>query len=122
MDAKTNGSLPAVQTRLHLRDGEFAVYEADATLYELKAVRIDSYTSTRELRPVDNGTLTVTTKRIQFHGSRENRNTVITKILSTSIYQDAVEINIENRQKALVFSARNPALLDVIVELCITLA
>lgn len=77
--------------------------------------------SSQELKVIDTGTLTITNKRLMFTGSRENRSTPINKIISTSPWTDAIEILVESRQKAMVFTAYNPVLLYSIIELAASL-
>jgi hypothetical protein len=133
--ASKTGSLPSVRTRLILKQGEAAVYDAPAILFETRSVREfqsghigfrvakgvwiggsrgRSISSQHWMR-IDGGTLTVTNKRLVFEGRQESRNAVLSKITSATYFDNGVEIHVENKQKALAFTAKNPPLLVGII-------
>lgn len=140
--AQQAGCLPTVQSSLNMKAGEIAVYDAPAKLYETRAVRhyksgggsvrvakgvwIHSgrgkSTSSQEWQQVDNGTLTVTNKRIVFVGEQGNRNAAIEKVLSVSASIRGAEVLTESKQKAMVFSAANPVWLATIIDLTVKAA
>ncbi len=56
-----------------------------------------------EIRTIDTGTLTVTTKRLVFAGNKKNVNLPLNKIMSMTPYSDGIAIRSENRQKTVYF-------------------
>jgi hypothetical protein len=133
--ASKTGILPSVRTRLIMKQGEAAVYNAPATLFETRSVREfqsghigfrvakgvwiggskGRSISSQHWMKIDWGTLTVTNKRLVFEGRQESRNATLSKITSATYFDTGVEIHVENKQKALAFTAKNPPLLVGII-------
>lgn len=129
--------LSSVSTNLLLKDGEKAFYDDASSLYETRAVRHyqsgrasfrvakgvwiggsqGRSVSSQEWTKIDDGILTITSKRIVFTGEHDSRNLLLSKINGVSEWSDAVEISVENRQKAVVLSGVNPFLIAAIIRL-----
>jgi hypothetical protein len=138
LTVKEQGALPQVPSNINLKAGESAFYSTASTLYETRSVR--NYqsggggvrvakgiyvggskgrsTSSQEWSKIDSGALTVTNKRLTFEGAGETRSFPISKILSSDSSSETVQVSIEGRQKALVFSAPNPLILATILRIC----
>lgn len=56
-----------------------------------------------EIRAIDTGTLTVTTKRLVFTGKIKNVNIPLNKIMSMTPYTDGIAVRSENKQKTQYF-------------------
>jgi len=56
-----------------------------------------------EIRDIDRGTLTITTKRIIFFGTKSSTNIDLTKIISITPYTDGIGINRENKERMQYF-------------------
>jgi len=54
--------------------------------------------SHKEIRDIDVGTLTITSKRIVFTGTKKTKNIPLAKIISMNPYSDGIGINRENKQ------------------------
>lgn len=112
----TNSSIP-------LKTNEFFVWAEQSQLHEPRAVRNYGGTSVRvakgvsvrvgqaeshqEMRHIDSGTLSLTSKRIIFSGGQRSSNIDLKKILNITRYKDGVKINIENRQKPQFFTTKD---------------
>jgi hypothetical protein len=112
-----------IRARLILKDGEHALLEEPSALIETRAYRVYSGAGTRigrvyvgggvsESRQrwsvIDQGTLTLTTKRLVFDGSQENRNVQLAHVLSVSPGSDVIEVSTQGRGKSQVYRVRNP--------------
>src|SRR5262245_37511824 len=113
-----------ISTHLILKNDEHAVLEEQATLLESRAYRVSSGGATRirrvyvgggvsdshqRLKQIDQGTLTLTTKRLIFDGSGENRSVQLTQVMSVGPWADAIEVSTERRAKSQIYSGlRNP--------------
>lgn len=131
-------ALPVVSSAIILKPGESAFYSAPAALYETRAVR--SYesgsvgfriakgitigrskgrsVSTQEWTQIDEGVLTVTSKRLVFDGGKADRTVALGKVVSVDASMQTVEVSVEGRQKSMVFGASNPFVLDLIIRIC----
>jgi DNA helicase HerA-like ATPase len=56
-----------------------------------------------ELRPVDRGTLVVTTQRLVFLGSQRTTSTALPKIIEIKPYSDGLQVHRQDKQKAELF-------------------
>lgn len=76
--------------------------------------------SVENLKEVDSGTLTLTTKRLVFTGSMQSRVVQFKDIVSVQAMGDAIEVSIANRAKRQIYLVHNPiiwgALLRTIVK------
>jgi hypothetical protein len=110
-----------VETRLILQKEEFALLEETCVaLQETRSFRVYGGGGTRvgkiylgggvseseqRWKQIDVGTLTLTTKRIVFDGSRENRTIRLSDVLSvTAPSLDAIEVSSQRRAKAAAFT------------------
>ena len=110
-----------LETRLILLKEEFAVIEETCVaLHETRSFRIYGGAGTRvgkiylgggiseseqRWKQIDVGTLTLTTKRLVFDGSRENRTIRLSDVLSvTTCSLDAIEVSSQRRAKSAVFA------------------
>jgi len=123
--------LTPVSTHLILQKDAYAVLEESSALFETRAYRVYGGAGTRikgiyigggaseshqRLREIDTGTLTLTTKRLIFDGTHENRNVRLSDLLSVSIpWSDAIEVSSQKRAKSQVFRVRNPLIWTTIV-------
>ena len=65
--------------------------------------------SHEELRNIDQGTLTLTDKRIVFSGTKRTTSVPLTKIISMEPYNDAISIRREGKEKIQSFAGINQA-------------
>ena len=120
--ARARRGLTPIATRLILKGDEHAVLEENSTLLESRAFRVWGGGGTRigrfyvgggaseseqRLKQIDDGTLTLTTKRLIFDGSSENRNVQLSQVLSVSPWTDAIEVSTQ-RAKSQIYRVRNP--------------
>ncbi|MGB9898549.1 hypothetical protein [Thermanaerothrix sp.] len=64
--------------------------------------------SHEELRAIDQGTLTITNRRIVFSGSTRTVDVSLNKIISIEPYVDGIAVRTSNRQKAQYFVGLSP--------------
>jgi len=117
-----HGMMP-IATRLMLKDGEHALLEESSTLLESRSYRVYGGAGTRiggvyvgggasesqqRLKQIDTGTITLTTKRLIFDGSLENRTVQVSQVLSVSPWVDGFEVSTERRAKSQVYLVANP--------------
>ena len=137
-DVQQNHALPIVDTHLILKPGEVAFYSASSTLSETRAVRhyqsgftgfrvargmyvggsSGRATSTQEWSEIDAGCLTITSKRLVFDGGGQDRTVPLSKIVSVQSNPTGIELSVDGRQKAMVFSSANPIILAAIIRIC----
>ena len=133
--SKTHNAFPTVATRILLKDGEVAFYDAPSALYEKRAVRYwesgsigfrvargvyvggtrGRSVSEQEWGKIDTGTLTITNKRIIFNGGGIDRAVMLANVMAVEPWFDGVEISIEKRQKGMCFATRNPVLVGALI-------
>lgn len=121
--ARARRGLPAISTRLILKNDEHALLEEVSALMETRAYRVYGGAGTRigriyvgggasesqqRLKLIDEGTLTLTTKRLIFDGSHENRIVQLSQVLSVSPWSDAIEVSTQRRAKSQVYRVENP--------------
>jgi len=117
-----NGVTP-IDTNLVLPPDEHAVLADDAVLFETRCHRVygGAGTSIRgvhvgggasqsrdSLRRIDSGTLVLTTARLVFDGTTENRSIKLADVLSATALLDAIEVSTQRRSKSMLFSVPNP--------------
>jgi hypothetical protein len=115
--------LEPVETDLILGADEHAVLFDVATLYETRSHRVYAGAGTSikglhvgggasqtqdSLRRIEAGVLILTTARLVFDGTTENRTIKLRDILSVSPMLDAIEVSTQRRQKSMLFSVPNP--------------
>jgi len=130
--------MPVAETHLPLLDNERAYFCAQSSLYETRAVRLyhashpgfrvtrgvwiggtRGYSVSRqEWTRIDSGILTVTNRRLVFEGQYETRIFNLRRIMVVNPTRDSVEVSVENRQKSMVFEAKNPLILASILRIC----
>jgi hypothetical protein len=64
--------------------------------------------SQQRVKQIDQGALTLTTKRLVFDGTHENRNVQLSQVLSVSPWADAIEISTARRAKSQIYTVANP--------------
>ena len=112
-------------TPLVLAADEVALLHEPSKLIEARATRIYAGGGTRvhgiyigggqsssvqNLKELDSGTLTLTTKRLVFTGSMESRVANIKDIVSVQNFADAIEISTARKAKRQVYLVHNPLL------------
>jgi hypothetical protein len=131
-------SLPTVATDILLKPGESAFLFIASTLYETRSVRHYQATRTgfrvakgvwvggtsgrsvsnQEWAKVDTGSLTITNKRLVFHGQQADRTAALDKIVSVNSSVSQLHVSVEGRQKTMVFDAPNPLIAEAVVRVC----
>jgi hypothetical protein len=121
--ARVNRGITPISTRLILKNDEHAILEEGSKLFESRAYRVYGGGGTRigrvyvgggvseshqRVREIDQGTLTLTTKRLIFDGTHENRNVQLSQVLSVSPWSDAIEISTARRAKSQIYTVANP--------------
>ena len=123
---------------MFLKDGEKAFFCERVELMEPRAVRtgtgnrvgfrvargvwVSTGTSTSESNDVwkrlDEGTLTITNRRIVFDGQMGTRNLELAKLVSVSPRSDGIEVSVENRQRSSGFTCTNPLMPWLVANVC----
>jgi hypothetical protein len=121
--ARVNRGITPISTRLILKNDEHAILEEGSTLFESRAYRVYGGAGTRigrvyvgggvsesqqRVKEIDQGTLTLTTKRLIFDGTHENRNVQLSQVLSVNPWSDAIEISTARRAKSQIYTVANP--------------
>ena len=135
-----SGQIAPVACDLILGKGEECLWvEQQVTLYEVRAVRHSAHTfgsvpigkgirvgrgystseSSDEWRPIAEGVLYITNKKVYFDGDKQDRKIPISKISTIKADWSAVEISSETRQKSMVFFGVNGNVCREIV-LCVS--
>jgi hypothetical protein len=125
------GKWPSPQTNLILQKGEAALLDESSVFFESRSYRVGGGAGTRigrvyvgggvsesqqRLKQIDTGRLTLTTKRLIFDGSIENRSLRLPDILSVQRWSDAIEVSTQRRAKSQVFRVENPMIWATMVE------
>jgi DNA-directed RNA polymerase subunit RPC12/RpoP len=125
IDKVTAGKFSPPSTPLVLAAEEVALLHEATTLIEARATRVYAGAGTRvfgvyvgggqsssvqNLKELDSGTLTLTTKRLIFTGSMESRVTNLKDLVSVENFVDAIEISTARKAKRQVYRVRNPML------------
>jgi hypothetical protein len=123
--------LPAIETRLILKENEHGLLEEESALMETRSYRVYAGAGTRigrvyvgggsseshqRLKLMDEGTLTLTTKRLVFDGSQENRTVQLSQVLSVRPWVDAIEVSTQRRAKSQVYRVQNPLIWMATIE------
>ena len=124
--------LKPIEVSIILQEGEFALLTERSALYETRAFRVYGGGGTRvgkvflgrgvsesrqRWKQIDTGSLTLTTKRLAFDGSQENRTIRVSDVLSiTPASMDAIEVNNQRRGKASVFTVSNPLIWVAVIQ------
>lgn len=130
-DIGKTGKWPSPQTNVILQKGEVALLDESSIFYESRAYRVSGGAGTRigrvyvgggvsesqqRLKQIDTGRLTLTSKRLTFDGSIENRSLRLPDILSVQRWSDAIEVSTQRRAKSQVFHVENPMIWATMVE------
>ncbi len=130
-DASKALCLPPVQTHIVLAPGEVAIRQESVQLHESRAVRLYGGVGTRigkiylgggtsssyqTIKPIDTGTLLLTTERLVFDGGKENRIVKAKEILSVQPSEDAIEVSTSRRQKSQVYTVSNPLIWATLIK------
>jgi ssDNA-binding Zn-finger/Zn-ribbon topoisomerase 1 len=125
LEKLNTGKFNPPNTPLVLAADEIALLHEPSTLIEARATRVYAGGGTRvqgiyigggqsssvqDLKELDSGTLTLTTKRLVFTGSMESRVANIKDIVSVQNFADAIEISTARKAKRQVYLVRNPLL------------
>ncbi|UMX47365.1 MAG: hypothetical protein L7H18_02850 [Candidatus Nealsonbacteria bacterium DGGOD1a] len=136
-NAKIEKQLPVGLTSLMLANGEQALLEEGTQLIETRSVRdtggggvrirvmkgvsVGGFGSQGEshqaYRVIDQGTITLTDKKIIFSGSKENRNIPIDKIIKFDPFNNGMIIKIDGRSKNVAFYINNSFLWGAIINM-----
>ena len=124
--------VPSVSTALVLRKDEIAVLDEPSALYESRAYRVSAGAGTniggvrvgggvseseQHRKQIDAGRLTLTTSRLVFDGSMENRSIRLADVLSVEPFSaNAIELSTEKQAKSLVLTVENPFIRAVAVQ------
>ena len=124
--------LKPIEASIILQKDEFALLTERSALYETRAFRVYGGGGTRvgkvflgggvsesrqRWKQIDTGSLTLTTKRLVFDGSQENRTIRVSDVLSiTPASMDAIEVNNQRRGKASVFTVSNPLIWVAVIQ------
>jgi hypothetical protein len=124
-----------VPTNILLDQGEVAIYSSLSTLHETRAVRyhVGGFAgfriakgvyvggssgrslSEQEWDAIDDGLMTVTTRRVVFDGTRQDRQVLLESIIAVDWTIKGVELTVDGRQKSMVISTDNPVLAAAII-------
>jgi hypothetical protein len=135
--AAADGALSRTETSLFLENGEEALLECPAKLYETRAIRrstgvgmgtrvgkrsaIGVHTSTsestQEWRTLDSGTALLTSRRIVFDGSKEDRSIPLSKLMSAQTCADGLELSSSGKSKTMILDVPNPDLWAIVIAL-----
>jgi type II secretory pathway pseudopilin PulG len=125
------GRLSPPDTNVITQKGEVALRDEASVLYETRAYRVSGGAGTRigriyvgggvseshqRWRRIDTGRLTLTSKRLIFDGSQENRAVRLADIVSVQNWSDAIEVSTQRRAKSLVFQVENPLIWSTLVQ------
>jgi hypothetical protein len=126
---------PTMPTNILLEQGECAIYSSQSTLHETRAVRyhVGGFAgfrvakgvyvggssgrslSEQEWDAIDDGQVTVTTRRVVFDGTKQDREVPLENIIAVNWTIKGVELTVDGRQKSMVISADNPVLAASII-------
>jgi hypothetical protein len=135
---KQNHAFPVVSANVILKPEEVAFYSAPSVLYETQAVRhyqaghagfrvakgvyiggtSGRSVSTQEWSKIDTGNLTITSKRLIFNGTGQERTLPLGKIVSVESSRTGVHVSVDGRQKGMIFGAINPLIPSAIIQIC----
>jgi hypothetical protein len=134
-DAWPFNTWPTVPTNVLLDQGEVAIYSAQSTLHETRAVRyhVGGFVgfrvakgiyiggssgrslSEQEWDAIDDGQMTITTRRVVFDGTKQDRQVPLENIVAVDWTIKGVELTVDGRQKSMVISTDNPVLAAAII-------
>lgn len=87
--------------------GGFSFRVAKGVRYSTGGTRGRSVVVGTELQALDQGYLTVTSKRIVFPGTKKTIALQLAKLVNLDVYTDGIRIHVENRQNAPLFRVEN---------------
>ena len=85
---------------------------AKGVYFRVGGFRAESH---EELRNIDQGTLTLTNKRLVFSGTKRTINIDLRKIVSVEPYSDSIALRREGKEKTQYFTGINQAELTITV-------
>lgn len=139
-----NADLPVRDVSITLQRGEVAHFLTPSVLYERKKVtRTVAYTgltvrvpivaglswragaiaplrlTSEEVRPVDDGTLHLTSKRLVFVGTRQTTTIPLNRVLNFTPYDDGLEISKTSGKNPLIGGVNDAAILHRMLTRCL---
>lgn len=78
--------------------------------YRVGAMRGHMVTIGTHWTAADSGTLTVTDRRVVYHGGRKTLEFQFAKLATLNVYKDAIDLGVTNRQSTSSFRVDDPAL------------
>lgn len=137
-EVRKKKAVSVISSSLMLENDEKAFLEEKTTFAEPRAVRkntgsgmgfrlmkgvyLGGYSgkseSNQEWKAIDQGTVTITNKRIIFRGSKENKTITISKVISVNSTLDSIELTIEDKNKLVSFAVENPYIWATVVRIC----
>ena len=125
---RSRGTVERPNTSVMLQKGEVSCLSEPAVLMESRAKRVYSGSSARlfkgfyvssgqsrsvaEMKKIDSGNITLTSHRVVFVGSMEQRTVALKDVATVQLFADAIEISSQKRAKNSVFTVRNPLIWD----------
>jgi hypothetical protein len=111
-----------------LEQGEVVIFSASSTLYETRAVRYHTggfagfrvakgvyvggsrgrSLSEQEWHAVNDGQMTVTTRRVVFDGTQQDRQVWLDDLIAVDWTPNGVALTVDGRQKSMVLDCGNP--------------
>ena len=83
--------------------------------YHTSATRGHMVTIGTHWAPADSGRLTVTDKRVVYHGRRKTLEFPYAKLVTLNVYTDAIDLGVTSRQATSSFRTGDPQLLAGII-------
>ena len=138
-DIIESGGLTPIPSPSRLEEGEVCYYSEHACLLEarpvseynsssvgVKMTRNISVRSTKgksvshdRIQIVDNGTLSVTNRRIIFMGTRGQRSFALSSIMANSRIGHVVEITSSERENKMLFAIENGRIFSFVLKVCL---
>jgi len=106
-------TFPPVKTSVNLGRDEEAILSEIGGLMEQRSRRRDGV-SCKELHEIDRGEITLTSKRLIFHGAGQARVTNVADIVGVSLFLNAFQVATKRRQKVSVYCVRNPLIWNTV--------
>lgn len=126
-ELKKNKGFTPISSSLILNKNEHVLLMEETTLYEpqsvkysrgggagfriAKGITIGRYAGTsetrKEWRALDEGSVSLTNKRLIFDGTKENRTIKLDKVISVSPSSTSIELSIDGRAKGVIFPVNN---------------
>lgn len=137
-ELRKNKGFTPISSSLILDKNEHVLLVEETTLYEpqsvkysrgggggfriAKGITIGRYAGTsetrKEWRALDEGSITLTNKRLIFDGTKENRTIKLDKIISVNPSRTSIELSIDGRAKGIIFSVDNSYIWMSAIHIC----